>query len=110
MHNYYIAIFFQRPITIYKYSEILAKARERAEDMEILLNNGMVEPIYIFCKENFWSGTIKLHFFNLATNVINMLKGVRPFIFNLDDKTTLEKVCKIWDLIARSNLLPIKGG
>ena len=37
-----------------------------------------------------------------------MLKGIRPFILNLDDKSTLEKVCKIWDFIARNILLSCK--
>ena len=83
--------------------------------MEMPLGNGMVEPIYIPCnekvkhgKEIFWSGTIKLHLQNLAKDAINMLRGIRPFILNPDDKSTLGKVCKIWDSIARNNFLSYK--
>ena len=64
---YHVAVFFQRPID-YKHREILAKMKQRLNDMEIPLGNGMVEPIYIPCKEKvkhgkeiLWSGTIKLH-------------------------------------------------
>ena len=99
----------------YKYSKIFAKTKQRLEDMEIPLDNRMVEPIYIPCKgkvkhgkENFWSGTIKLHLLNPAMDAINMLRGIRPFILNLDKKSILGKVCKTWDSIARNNLLSCK--
>ena len=49
-----------------------------------------------------------MHLFNPATNGINLLKGLRPFIQIVDDKTTLGKVCKSWDSIARNNLLSVK--
>ena len=83
--------------------------------MEIPLGNGMVEPIYILCKEKvkhrkefFWSGIIKPHLLNPTLDAINMLRGIRPFILNLDDKSTLGKVYKTWDSIARNNLLSCK--
>ena len=53
------------------------------------------------------SGTIQLQLFNLAIDGINMLKGLRPFIFILDNKTTLGKVCKTWDSIAKNNLISL---
>ena len=91
--NYQVAVFFQRSIIDYKHAEILEKTRQRLMDMEISLEIGMVEPIYILCKEKvknvkekFWSGTIKLHLFNPTTDGINLLKGLRPFILILDDK------------------------
>ena len=113
--NYHVAVFFQRPTTDYKYNKILAKTKQRLEDMEIPLGNGMVEPIYIPCKEKvkhgkkkFWSGIIKLHLQNPTKDAINMLRVIRPFILNLDDKATLGKVCKTWNSIARNNLLSCK--
>ena len=113
--NYHVIVFFQRFTKDYKHNKILAKTKQRLEDMEITMGNGMVEPIYIPCKEKvkhdkeiFWSGTIKLHLLNPTTDAINMLRGIRPFILNLDEKSTLEKVCKTWDSVARNNLLSCK--
>ena len=83
--NYHVAVFFQRPTMDYKHSKILAKTKQRLEDMEIPLGNGIVEPIYIPCKEKvkhdkkkFWSGTIKLHLQNPIKDAINMLRGIYP--------------------------------
>ena len=113
--NHHVAVFFQRSTPNYKHSKIFTKTKQRLKDMEIPVGNGMVEPIYIPCKEKvkhgkekFWSGTIKLHLLNPPMNAINMLRGIRPFILNLDKKSILGKVCNTWNSVARNNLLSSK--
>ena len=85
----------------------LIKRKKKLKNMEIPLGIGMVEPIYIPCKQKlkkkkkkFWSGTIKLHLLNPTINGINLLKDSRPFIQIFDDKTTLDEVCKTCNFIA----------
>ena len=57
--NYQVVVFFQRPIINYKHAEILEKTRQRLKDMEISLEIGIVEPIYIPCKEKVKNGKEK---------------------------------------------------
>ena len=113
--DYHIAIHFEKPSADYTHDEILTMATYRLTHMNIELEIGLAEPIYIPCKEKernskikFWTGTIKIHLKKPKVDGIAMLKGLRPFILTIDQTQTLGKICKCYDSIARNTLLSSK--
>ena len=86
--------------------------------MNIPLGINLIEPISILCmsvkrggEKGVWAGIIKLHLLHPETDGIAMLKGLRPFILQLDpppNMSTLGKVCKSYHAIARNTNLSIK--
>ena len=113
--DYHIAIHFDKPLTDYTHNEVLNMATTRLAFMGIELGIGMAEPIYIPCKEKerntkikFWTGTLKIHLKHPKVDGIGMLKGLRPFILEIDHIKTLGKVCKSYDSIARNTWLSTK--
>lgn len=80
--------------------------------MNIELEIGIVEAIYIYCKEKekknkikFWSKTIKLHLKYLEIYILALFIGTNPFIMEIDGCTILRKIYKSWDSVAQSTLL-----
>ena len=58
-----------------------------------------------------WAGIAKLHLLHPEIDGVALLKGLRPFILQLDPKSTqctLGKACKIYHYIARNNIIWIK--
>jgi hypothetical protein len=84
--------------------------------MEIPLGKGILHPIIVFCKHTkqredprIWAGIIKAHFLQPETHALDMLRGIRPFILELDNGDQyLGKVAKGYDAVARNNLLSFK--
>ena len=110
-YDYQIAIYFQKPTRQYSHDEILAMTQARLSDMRIVLGSKIAEPIAVLCKNGsarHWSGTIKLHLKYPGIDGINLLKGIRAFILNLDTSMTVGKVCKSYNTIARNNMLSVK--
>ena len=110
-YDYQIAIYFQKPTRQYSHDEILAMTQARLSDMRIVLGSKIAEPIAVLCKNGsarHWSGTIKLHLKYPGIDGINLLKGIRAFILNLDTIMTAGKVCKSYNTIARNNMLSVK--
>jgi hypothetical protein len=94
----------------------LSKAQNRFEEMSIPLGNDILHPITMFCKRTkqredprIWAGIIKAHLLYLETHAIDLLRGIRPFILQLDNGNSyLGKVAKGYDAVARNNLLSVK--
>jgi hypothetical protein len=66
--DFHITIYFEQPKTLFEHDEILAKAQQRFEQMEIPLGKGILHPITVFCKHTkqrndprIWAGIIKAH-------------------------------------------------
>ena len=96
--DYHIAVHFEKPSTNYTHNEILTMASARLAHMEIKMEIGLAELIYIPCKEKernnkvkFWTGTIKIHLKHPKVDGIGMLKGLRPFILTIDKTHTLRR-------------------
>jgi hypothetical protein len=110
-YDYQIAIYFQKPTRQYAHEEILALTQARLKEMRIALGSKIAEPIAILCKNGsarHWSGTIKLHLKHPGVDGMNLLRGNRPFILNLDSIMTVGKICKSYNTIARNNMLSVK--
>jgi hypothetical protein len=109
--DYHVAIYFQKSIHQYTHAEILAATQARLKELKITLGSKIAKPIAILCKNGssrHWAGTIKLHLKYPGVDGINLLSGVRPFIFTLDEEMTVGKVCKSYNTIAKNNLLSVK--
>ena len=88
------------------------------ELMQIPFSTNLVEPIsimYMSVKrggvKGVWAGIAKLHLLHPGIDGVGLLKGLRPFILQLDpnsSKCTLGKVSKSYHSIARNNNLSIK--
>lgn len=110
--DYQVAIYFQKPIRRqYTHDEILAATHTRLKDMKIALGSKIAEPVAILCRNGsirHWAGTIKLHLKHPGVDGINLLSGNRPFILTLEEVTTIGKVCKSYNTVAKNNLLSVK--
>jgi hypothetical protein len=114
--DFHITIYFEQSKTPFEHDEILAKAQERFVQMSIPLGNDILHPITVFCKytkqredPRIWAGIIKAHLLHPETHAIDLLKGTRPFILQLDNGASyLGKVAKGYDAVARNNLLSVK--
>ena len=110
-YDYQVAIYFQKPTRQYAHEEILALTQARLKETRIALGSKIAEPIAILCKNGsarHWSGTIKLHLKHPGVDNMNLLRGHRPFILNLDTVMTVGKICKSYNTIARNNMLSVK--
>ncbi|KAG0597037.1 hypothetical protein M758_UG306300 [Ceratodon purpureus] len=86
--------------------------------MNIPFGTKHIEPISILCmsvkrggEKGVYAGIVKLHLFHPKSDGIALLKGLRPFLLQLDTSSnvgTLGKVCKSYHAIARNNNLSIK--
>jgi hypothetical protein len=84
--------------------------------MAIPLGTSILHPITVLCKHakqkedpRIWAGIIKAHLLKPEIHAIDLLKGTRPFILQLDNKNLyLGKVAKGYDAMARNNLLSVK--
>jgi hypothetical protein len=89
---------------------------KRFEQMAIPLGTSILHPITVLCKHakqkedpRIWAGIIKAHLLKPEIHAIDLLKGTRPFILQLDNKNLyLGKVAKGYDAMARNNLLSVK--
>jgi hypothetical protein len=114
--DFHITIYFEQPKTPFEHDEILIKAQERFEQMAIPLGNGILHPITVFCKHTkqkedprIWAGIIKAHLLKPEIHAIDLLRGTRPFILQLDHGYSyMGKLAKGFDTVARNNLLSIK--
>jgi hypothetical protein len=114
--DFHITIYFEQPKTHYEHDEILEKAQKRFEQMSIPLGNDILHPITVLCKHTkqkedlrIWAGIIKVHLLKPETHAIDLLRGNRSFILQLDNGTSyLSKVAKDYDAVARNNLLLVK--
>ena len=109
--DYHIVVYFDKPTTNYIHNEILTMTTTRLAHMSIKMGIGLVEPIYISCKEKettklrFWTCTINVYLKYPKVDDIDMFKGLRPFILTMDKIHNLGKLYKCDDSIARNNLL-----
>jgi hypothetical protein len=109
--DFHITIYFEQPKTPYEHDEILAKAQERFEQISIPLGTDILHPITVLCKHTkqkeeprIWAGIIKAHLLKPETHAIDLLRGTRPFILQLDnDNLYLGKIAKGYDAMARNN-------
>jgi hypothetical protein len=114
--DFHITIYFEQPKTPFEHDVILAKAQTRFEQMSIPLGNDILHPITVLCKHTkqkedprIWAGIIKVHLLHPETHAIDLLRGTRPFILQLNNGTPyLGKVAKGYDAVARNNLLSVK--
>ena len=107
-----MAIYFMKPSRQYIYEEILALTHARLNEMKITLGNKIAELIAIICMNGstkYWVGTIKLHIKHPGVDDINLLNGIRFFILTLDEVMIVEKICKLYNIIARNNLLSVEN-
>jgi hypothetical protein len=97
-------------------TKILAKAQQRFEQMEIPLGKGILHRITVFYKHTkqredprIWASIIKAHLLQPETHALDLLRGIKPFILELDNGDQyLGKVAKGYDVVARNNLLSVK--
>jgi len=116
--DFQISIHFQLPNTPLLHNHVKELVKNRLEFMNIPLGTNLIEPISILCmsvkkggEKGVWAGIIKLHLLHPERDGIAMLKGLRPFILQLDPLphlSTLGKVCKSYHAIARNNNLSVK--
>ena len=116
--DFQISIHFQLPNTPLLHNHVKELVKNRLETMNIPLGTNLIEPISILCmsvkrrgEKGVWAGIIKLHLLHPERDGIAMLKGLRPFILQLDplpNLSTLGRVCKSYHAIARNNNLSIK--
>jgi hypothetical protein len=114
--DFHVTIYFEQPKTPFEHDEILAKAQQRLEQMEIPLGKEILHPITVFYKHTkqkedprIWAGIIKAHLLQPETHALDLLRGIRPFILELDNGDQyLGKVAKGYDAVARNNLLSVK--
>jgi hypothetical protein len=114
--DFHITIYFEQPKIHYEHDEILEKAQKRFEQMSIPLGNDILHPITVLYKHTkqkedprIWTGIIKVHLLKPETHAIDLLRGNRSFILQLDNGTSyLGKVAKGYDAVARNNLLSMK--
>ena len=116
--DFHVAIEFQLPNTPLFHNHVKELVRKRLELMQIPLGTNLIEPISIMCmsvkrggEKGVWAGIAKLHLLHPEIDGVALLKGLRPFILQLDPKSTqgtLGKVCKTYHSIARNNNLSIK--
>ena len=116
--DFHIAIEFQLPNTPLLHNLIKELVRKRLELMQIPLGTNIIEPISIMRmsvkrggKKGVWAGIAKFHFLHPEIDGVALLKGLRPFILELDPNSTqgtIGKVCKTYHSIARNNNLSIK--
>jgi hypothetical protein len=114
--DFHVTIYFEQPKTLFEHDEILAKAQKRFEQMKIPLGKGILYSITVFCKHTkqkndprIWAGIIKAHLLQPETHALDLLRGSRPFILELDNGDPyLGKVAKGYDAVARNNLLSVK--
>jgi hypothetical protein len=100
--DFHITIYFEQPKTPFEHDEILSKAQKRFEQMGIPLGTGILHPITVLCKHSkqkedprIWVGIIKAHLQKSKIHAINLLRGTRPFILQLDSGGSyLGKVAK----------------
>ena len=100
------------------YNHIKDLVTERLHEIKFPLGMNLIEPISILCMSvkrggmiGVWAGIIKLHLFNPHIDGIALLTGLRAFLLHLEPHSgvgSLEKVCKSYHTIARSNNLSIK--
>jgi hypothetical protein len=114
--DFHITIYFEQPKHPFEHDEILSKAQNMFKQMGIPLSTGILHPITVFYKHTkqkedprIWAGIIKIHLQKPEIHAINLLRGTRPFILQLDQGNSyLGKVAKGYDAVARNNLLSIK--
>ena len=116
--DFQISIHFQLPKTPLLHNHVKELVKKRLELMHIPLGTSLIKHVSILCmsvkrggEKGVWAGIIKLHLLKPETDGIAMLKGLRPFILQLDPLPkvgTLGKVCKSYHAIARNNNLSIK--
>jgi hypothetical protein len=114
--DFHIIIYFEQPSIPFEQNEILAKTKRRFEHMTIPLGTSILHPITVLCKHakqkedpRIWAGIIKAHLLKPEIHAIDLLKGSRPFILELDNNNPyLGKVAKGYDAMARNNLLSVK--
>ena len=116
--DFQISIHFQLPKTPNLHNHVKELVKKILELMHIPLGTSLIEPISVLCmsvkrggEKGVWAGIVKLHLLNPETDGIAMLKGLRPFILQLDPLPkvgTLGKICKSYHAIARNNNLSIK--
>jgi hypothetical protein len=114
--DFHITIYFEQPKTPFEHDDILAKAQKRFEQLSIPLGSDILHPITVFCKHTkqredprIWAGIIKVHLLHPEIHAIDLLRGTRPFILQLDNGDSyLGKVAKGYDAVARNNLLSVK--
>ena len=89
--DFQISIHFQLPNTPLFHNHVKEIVKNRLEFMNIPLGTNLIEPISILCmsvkrggEKGVWAGIIKLHLLHPETDGIAMLKGLRPFILQLD--------------------------
>ena len=116
--DFHISIHFQLPKTPLLHNHVKELVKKILECMHIPLGTGLIEPIFVLCmsvkrggEKGVRAGIVKLHLLNPEIDGIAMLKGLRPFILQLNplpNIATLGKVCKSYHAIARNNNLSIK--
>jgi hypothetical protein len=114
--DFHITIYFEQPKTPFEHDDILTKALERFEQMEIPLGTSILHPATVLCKHTkrkedlrIWAGIIKVHLLKPKIHAIDLLRGTRQFILQLDNNNTyLGKVAKGYDAAVRNNLLFVK--
>ena len=89
--DFHISIHFQLPNTSLLHNHVKELVKNILEFMNIPLGTNLIEPISILCmsvkrggEKGVWAGIIKLHLLHPETDGIAMLKGLRPFILQLD--------------------------
>ena len=116
--DFQISIHFKLPKTPLLHNHVKELVKKRLEFMNIPLGTSLIEPISVLSmsvkrggEKGVWAGIVKLHLLKPETDGIAMLKGLRPFILQLDPLPkvgTLGKVCKSYHAIARNNNLSVK--
>jgi hypothetical protein len=114
--DFHVTIYFEQPKIPFEYDEILAKAQQRFEQMSIPLGTGILHPITVFYKHTkqreeprIWAGIIKVHLLKPEIHAIDLLRGTRSFILELNNGDPyLGKIAKGYDAMAKNNLLSVK--
>jgi hypothetical protein len=92
---------FEKTSIAYSGDSIITLTKARLQHMQMELGN-ILEPVAPFCSirnPKAWNGFIKIHLKNPDKDAKSLLTGTRVFALTLDDKLTVAKVAKGYDIL-----------
>jgi hypothetical protein len=106
---YHILLNFEKPTIAYTSQEIIELTKVRFHKMNIDLGE-LREPIASLCnsKNDIWNGITRVHLRKPEVDGNAQLEGIRIFALELDEETTVAKVCCGFDSIASNDKLTLK--